>query len=519
MDPLPASYYGQLDKSNPLGLHSGVLTCKYILVLLFMTVINGVFARSVKLFDIWKKYKPRLPSPYYEEQLMQLADFLFQRKVSRLLQPVLSSFTNYSGMQKLLSILAFLRIMMQAILPHESLCWLLYNGTLCIYEISRFLMSVSHSAQALDFLLWACVCLETSIPLLTPGLLPWRATLYCAVCACYYDEQAAVQAEVFARRALGKIRELEKLVEMSDSLPSAETQQAFKEATIKLAVMVFKRSVYEPRRKSKGIFKYKQKGNVREGHNVSGVWPRSLTERILMELFVGNAAQFLAVLEALRDTSRRPLPTGMSKEAEIQDVELELIMAGISILSGFHRGSCFFYCPGENRISVDAAVTFVKLLFRYEQWDMFCTLSDSLVTFVGLVPMTDELLDLVQTLHACVCDTAQVSFLSNTFLIFKLHTKRYLTVCLCVCVCVQDMQPDGDLVLDIVLFVWEKCKLMFQRAQARPNDSVRYMGKMEYKDKHKDRYTVAPWFAFLHSIPYGPWLTTTIASYPCLCTV
>ncbi|XP_035384159.1 cilia- and flagella-associated protein 54 isoform X3 [Electrophorus electricus] len=585
MDPLPASYYGQLDKSNPVisAFERDLKQFKSYMKRLLDSANFDHFSYSrgsVKLFDIWKKYKPRLPSPYYEEQLMQLADFLFQRKfyslalwqgyrryLHQICTASLESIKNvehfkqsffpegfhtegakltfcalqreclcvfylerercrqpdYSGMQKLLSILAFLRIMMQAILPHESLCWLLYNGTLCIYEISRFLMSVSHSAQALDFLLWACVCLETSIPLLTPGLLPWRATLYCAVCACYYDEQAAVQAEVFARRALGKIRELEKLVEMSDSLPSAETQQAFKEATIKLAVMVFKRSVYEPRRKSKGIFKYKQKGNVREGHN--GVWPRSLTERILMELFVGNAAQFLAVLEALRDTSRRPLPTGMSKEAEIQDVELELIMAGISILSG-SGGSSDLVCndslpsslsaitttatatilelatAGENRISVDAAVTFVKLLFRYEQWDMFCTLSDSLVTvlsnmegcpfqrdeleltllraaervlsthrvhlgtrdimaegqpdkdkFVGLVPMTDELLDLVQTLHACVCDTA------------------------------QDMQPDGDLVLDIVLFVWEKCKLMFQRAQARPNDSVRYMGKMEYKDK------------------------------------
>lgn len=37
-----------------------------------------------------------------------------------------------------------------------------------------------------------------------------------------------------------------------------------------------------------------------------------------------------------------------------------------------------FVPPGENKVSLDAAVKFVKLLFRYEQWDMFCILSDTL---------------------------------------------------------------------------------------------------------------------------------------------
>lgn len=44
------------------------------------------------------------------------------------------------------------------------------------------------------------------------------------------------------------------------------------------------------------------------------------------------------------------------------------------------RGSILlcFVPPGENKVSLDAAVKFVKLLFRYEQWDMFCILSDTL---------------------------------------------------------------------------------------------------------------------------------------------
>ena len=51
-------------------------------------------------------------------------------------------------------------------------------------------------AQALEYLLWASISLELSIPLMTAKYLPWIATLYCAVCHCYYDNQAVGQAEV-----------------------------------------------------------------------------------------------------------------------------------------------------------------------------------------------------------------------------------------------------------------------------------------------------------------------------------
>lgn len=53
-----------------------------------------------------------------------------------------------------------------------------------------------------------------------------------------------------------------------------------------------------------------------------------------MEMFEGSAAQFLAVLESLTVSSRRPLQTGIPDEPEIQEVALELMSAGISLLSG-----------------------------------------------------------------------------------------------------------------------------------------------------------------------------------------
>lgn len=56
--------------------------------------------------------------------------------------------------------------------------------------------------QALEYLLWASISLELSIPLMTAKYLPWIVTLYCAVCHCYYDNQAPVQAEVKHTRHL-----------------------------------------------------------------------------------------------------------------------------------------------------------------------------------------------------------------------------------------------------------------------------------------------------------------------------
>ncbi|XP_051544314.1 cilia- and flagella-associated protein 54 [Myxocyprinus asiaticus] len=528
----------------------------------------------MKLFETWNKYKSRLPQAYYEENLLQIADFLLDNKLYRLalwqgyrlflqqfctvnlesikdVEHFKQSFfpdgfdtqraqltfralqgecqcifclerercapPDQSGVQRLLSILGFVRILMQAVLPHESLCWILYNGSLHMYNICRLLMSVGHASQIVEFLLWACTCLETSVPLLTSSFLPWRATLYCAVCECYFHNQASVQAEVFARRALGKISELAKLEEMTGAQMSFETQQAFKEATIKLAVMVFKRSVYEPRRKPKGLFRPKQKISLRELQLTP--WPRTPTERILMEMFEGNAAQFLAVLEALQDSSVRPLHTGMPEESEVQEVVLELISAGISLLSGIGGSEHIFDASlptsvnavtptstlfkmavdGKSKITVDAAVKFVKQLFRYEQWNLFCSLSTALTSVVanmegrlfrkfelelmllegvehvmstqrgkcimkdttvddkdkniGPASMTEEFFNLIHTLHACVCKAD------------------------------KDVQPDADLVLDIVLFFWAKCKSVFQRAQMRHYDPVRYLGKMENQDQ------------------------------------
>ncbi|RMC03212.1 hypothetical protein DUI87_20406 [Hirundo rustica rustica] len=115
-------------------------------------------------------------------------------------------------------------------------------------------------------------------------------------------------------------------------------------------------------------------------------WPRTTTERLLVEMFDGAAAQFLAILEALSDSSRNLLPPHppAPDEIEIRDVTSELFSAGLEILSGGESNGTNHFgminpsstllqlmLTGEKGVSGDAAVKFVKLAFSYEEWDVF----------------------------------------------------------------------------------------------------------------------------------------------------
>uniref|UniRef100_A0A8B9MN68 CFA54 protein n=1 Tax=Accipiter nisus TaxID=211598 RepID=A0A8B9MN68_9AVES len=344
------------------------------------------------LFNIWIKYKPRLPEWYYNEKLLKVGDSLAQIKeyklalrqcYGRYLQQFISinlddindahqfkstffpngfrdknaaltfhalqernvciyqmicssdrNLQNPESLQTCFNVLSSLRLTMQVALPQENFCWLIYNGTIHIYTICRHLMMIGQSAKVLEYLLWASICMESSIPLLSVHYLTWRATLYTAVSQCYFDCQASIHGEIFARRGLIKIDELKQLENTSSSLENSETKRVFREATLKMSVMIFKRAVYESRRKPKSFFRPKIRVSLKEAQNLP--WPRTATEQLLTEMFDGVAAQFLAILEALSDSSRRvlhPAPP-VPDEIEIRDVISELFFAGLEILSG-----------------------------------------------------------------------------------------------------------------------------------------------------------------------------------------
>lgn len=277
------------------------------------------------LFYIWNTYEKLFPVNYFEEKLLMIGDFLVRMKLYKLavwqcygrylqqfgsfrieditdinefktvffgngIDVKNSSFTlhalqmncvcryqmvkkvdpkllNLESKRKCMSILKFLRFIMQVALPKEHLFWLIFNGTTYIYTICRHFMVLALYAQAFEYVLWACICMESSAPLLTVHYLRWRATLYTAVCQCYYDCGSAILGETFARRALGKISELSHLEIINSSPQTPETRQAFREATVKVSLMIFKRAVFESRRKPKGYFRPKTKTNYKENQN------------------------------------------------------------------------------------------------------------------------------------------------------------------------------------------------------------------------------------------------------------
>ena len=73
---------------------------------------------------------------------------------------------------------------------------------------------------------------------------------------------------MFARRALSKINELHELELASINGEQGARSSQFREATIKIGATLFKRLVYESRRKNKGIMRQKYRLAYKDLNNV-----------------------------------------------------------------------------------------------------------------------------------------------------------------------------------------------------------------------------------------------------------
>jgi hypothetical protein len=61
--------------------------------------------------------------------------------------------------------------------------------------IQFFIVDIQN-IKVLEYLLWSCLAMENSIPLLSVKYLSWRATLYSAACQCFYDCKYSEDGEV-----------------------------------------------------------------------------------------------------------------------------------------------------------------------------------------------------------------------------------------------------------------------------------------------------------------------------------
>uniref|UniRef100_A0A286XXS5 Cilia and flagella associated protein 54 n=1 Tax=Cavia porcellus TaxID=10141 RepID=A0A286XXS5_CAVPO len=522
---------------------------------------------ATTLFNIWTKYAPRLPADYYNEKLLKVGDGLcdmkeyklallqcygrylqqfgshfdetkadvnqfktvffpkgFEDKTARLTFHALygknicnyqlvcdsdMNLQNKDSVSQCLHVLSSLRLIMQVALPQEQLCWIVFNGTIYIYTICRKLMVIGYSSKALEYLLWASVCMESSVPLLAARHLSWRVTLYAAVCQCYYDCQASVHGEAFARRALAKIDELRQLELMSSTQSQEESKRQYREAAIKMAVMIFKRGVFESRRKSKAYFRPKTRINLKEAQSLS--WPRTATERLLDEMFDSTASKFLAVVEALSDSNRRTLQTGplATDEVELRDVVSELFISGKELLiisNTGARGTLDFpkisllelMIERKNIISMDVAVKFIKLAFTFEEWGLFESAAGQLSSFFQRrhdpeAKKAEKDLTLLLTMEPLI------NVKRSKGLIFPLENYKegqaiqlylknigfdedvfHLAAVLhfCICTSPQNVQPDKEIVEDTIMFLWQRCKLGIHRISLSRNDFTKCAHKI-----------------------------------------
>ncbi|CAF0930684.1 unnamed protein product [Brachionus calyciflorus] len=417
---------------------------------------------SDALFDIWNKFEPRVTPRLFYQKLMLIGEFLVEaREYSTASWQCYDRYLNFisevdfdniqtiddlkryffsegidgqensdmtfralmghcickfhlivkydqklhstNSIQEISKIMQSLRLIMQLLFEIEHFCWLVYNATIYMYTIGRYMMQYGQSKIVLEYLLFCSLSMEGSVALLNSKYLPWRSTLYAATCQCYYDCRYYDEGEIFARRALSKISELHELEMASSTGEKGVDMPRFREATIKIGVVLFKRLVYESRRKSKSVYRPKNRLAYKDLGNVA--WPRTGVEKILNEMFDCSSAQFLAIEEALNDSNRRIAMPGSNpndNETEISDVSLELLLAAEYLVNG---GGGKSPIPndqlsdfsalitnnttlisnailGNNGVHIKSLLKIIKFAFNYEAWEIFRRLSQKTIDYI-----------------------------------------------------------------------------------------------------------------------------------------
>ncbi|XP_018648470.1 hypothetical protein Smp_125990 [Schistosoma mansoni] len=139
-----------------------------------------------------------------------------------------------------------------------------------------------------------------------------------------------------ARKSLVDFAEVHQLWNREKSVISSASNSIFHVVAIELSSMVFKRSVFESRKRPQGYLRPKVR--VEFATLLQHSWPRTITERYLNQLNPNPSAQILAILEALslKPGERRslisPKPPVDSSDWEMSDVYTELFIASMELI-------------------------------------------------------------------------------------------------------------------------------------------------------------------------------------------
>ncbi|CAH8464874.1 unnamed protein product [Schistosoma rodhaini] len=143
-------------------------------------------------------------------------------------------------------------------------------------------------------------------------------------------------SEALARKSLVDFAEVHQLWNREKSVISTASNNIFHVVAIELSSIVFKRSVFESRKRPQGYLRPKVR--VEFATLLQHSWPRTITERYLNQLNPNPSAQILAILEALslkpgeRRSLTSPKPPVDSSDWEMSDVYTELFIASMELI-------------------------------------------------------------------------------------------------------------------------------------------------------------------------------------------
>uniref|UniRef100_A0A8D0KRP6 Uncharacterized protein n=1 Tax=Strix occidentalis caurina TaxID=311401 RepID=A0A8D0KRP6_STROC len=144
-------------------------------------------------------------------------------------------------------------------------------------------------------------------------------------------------------------------------------------------------------------------------------------------------------------------------------------------------------------VSGDAAVKFIKLAFSYEEWDVFDSAIELVVNFLQAqddptwkkAEMELKLLTLMQPLLFPRKFKQDFSISENNTEECNVSTSIYIKISVYVHTCFynyiifsfQNIQPDEEILVDVIMFLWQKCKMGLQRIQMSGSDYLKYIHK------------------------------------------
>ena len=191
---------------------------------------------------------------------------------------------------------------MQAALPHESLSWLVYNASICVFQLGHAMLTNRHANIAIDLVRWGIFAVEASLPLMASKYVGWRACFYIAAALCYEDLQADQHGTDLLARFLPKLDTLV-LIEQRTGTITPELEATFATIRAKINTVLFKLAV------TSGTVRNPKDSRVRPAIESSSLTSDNLRIFIDRQLakYIGAepGAQFVAVVEALTDMRDR----------------------------------------------------------------------------------------------------------------------------------------------------------------------------------------------------------------------